>query len=267
MTMRPRQVDLVLRAAAEGDVEAIQRVAREAWDDAYESQFGPAHRRRVLEHLYSRPALLRDIARHGSFFYVAALDAKVIGFGEQVQEDRCGEVVRVIVCPAFQRRGVGTALLRIGLAALARAGVEEVSAAVEVEDVACRGLLERNSFAPSNGEVAEPGEDLVEMSRTLDAAAGREDAASVVTVWIDDEPAAAAVAAAKPKPPRLATVLRTTDACRLSFAESALEAAGIPFVLHAESPGGSGLRVPLALAATAREILAELDEDSFAAEE
>lgn len=303
MTMTPRKVELVLRPAEERDVAAIQQVARDAWDATFAETLGSVERREILGHLCSRQSLLEDIGRHDSFFFVASLEDGVVGFAELVAEGKAGEVARIAVRPDWQRRGVGTSLLRRGLAALAAGGAREVTGGIEVQDVACRELFERNGFRAAEEPVAELEEyddlELAQYRRTLEDAAPLE-AASEVTVWVDDGRRACprchrrydgavevcldcgvTLVAEAPgrsrarveKAPRFVTVLSTDDECRLSFAESALEGAGIGYAVRTGSSGNGveervvEVRVAESRAEEAREVLDALEGVEVGADE
>ncbi|HSL81918.1 MAG TPA: GNAT family N-acetyltransferase [Thermoanaerobaculia bacterium] len=268
MTATPKKIQLTLRPAEERDVPAIQQIAREAWDETFGGNVGRLERQEILDHLCSRRSLLEDIGRHESFFFVAALEDGVVGFAEVVAEGRAGEVARIAVLPDWQRRGIATSLLCRGLAALAAAGAQKVTAAVEVQDVACRQLLERNGFRVVDEPQAELEEleeamELVQLRRTLDDAAGLE-AAAEATVWVED--------GRRPYPrtrPRFVTVLSTSDESRLSFVEAALEGAGIVYAVHRTNGGGrpegpAEVQVAESRADEAREVLDALEEVELA---
>lgn len=273
MTVAPRTEPMVLRPAEEGDVEGIQRVAREAWDQVYSGFFGAAERQRVLEHAFSRRSLLEDLAHHSSYFFVAAVEGGVVGFAELVIDGRCGEVARIAVLPDWQRRGVATALLRRGFAVLAAAGATTVTAAVEPEDEACRALFESHGFETVEdplSDLEDVGLELAEYRRTLDDAAGEEPAAPEATVWVElpetgePEPAASRLPSSRRRPAGV-PVLASADACRLAFVESALEAAGVPYTRHAaptsdrEDEPVVEIRVARARLDETRELLDALD--------
>jgi [ribosomal protein S18]-alanine N-acetyltransferase len=263
MTATPRKIQLTIRPAEERDVPAIQQIAREAWDETFGGNVGRVERQEVLAHLCSRRSLLEDIGRHESFFFVAALEDGVVGFAEVVAEGRAGEVARIAVLPGWQRRGVATSLLRRGLAALAAAGAREVTAAIEVQDVGCRQLFERHGFEVVEAPVSELEElddlELVQLRRTLEDTA-KVEAAAEATVWVED--------GHRPYPRanhRFVTVLSTTDESRLSFVESALEGAGIVYVVHEANGGGAEevlveIQVAESRAEEAREVLDALAE-------
>lgn len=271
MTMTPRKLELVLRPAEERDVPAIQQIAREAWDETYGGSVGALEREEILRHLCSRRSLLEDIGRHESFFFVAALEDGVVGFAEVVAEGRAGEVARIAVLPDWQRRGVATSLLRRGLAALAAAGAREVTAAVEIQDVACRQLFERNGFEAVEAPVSELEEyddlELVQLRRSLGDSAVLE-AVTAATVWVDD--------GRRIYPHgqhRFVTILCTGDESRLSFAESALEGAGIVYTVRGTASGNGTeekvveVQVVESRAEEAREVLDALEEVEVQADE
>lgn len=299
MTLTPTRIDLVLRPAEERDVEAIQRVAREAWEVAARGVLGEADRAEMVGHLYERRTLLEDVGRHTSLFLVATLQDAVVGFGEFVFEGRAGEVARVAVRPDWQRRGVASALLRRGLAAFAERRVEVVTAAVEPEEEACRLLFERNGFEAVGSppdDLEELGGDLSEYRLRLDDGARLATGGAEATVWVDEsrrtcprchrhfqEPVGACpqchvtLVAEAPRrsearmedSPRFATVLASSDESRLAFVQSALEAAGIRFSVRRAANGGNGEVVEIQVAGPhleeAREVLDALETEEVEA--
>jgi len=295
MTFAPCQVPLVLRPAGERDAEAIQRVAREAWETTAQGVLGTADRAELVGHLYERRTLLENIARHSSLFLVATVESTVVGFGEFVFEGRAGEVARVAVRPDWQRRGVASALLQGGLAAFAERGIGTVTAAVEPDDAACRLLFERHGFE-SAGEPLEDleglGIELAEYRRRLDDGARLSRCAAEATVWLDDDrrtcprchrrfhgpdrtcprcgvnlvtdaprrrevhPEAA---------PYFATVVASSDESRLAFVQAALEGAGIRFSVRRGGREGEEdvveVQVAGAQAEEARQLLDALEAE------
>lgn len=275
MTMAPRTAPLEIRPAEERDVEGIQRVAREAWDQVYSGLFGAAERKRVLEHAFSRRALKEDLSRRSSHFFVAAAGDGVVGFAEMVAEgDTCGEVVRVAVTPEWQRRGIATALLARGFAVLAAAGFTCVTAAVEPEDEACRALFERHGFTGTGdplSDLDDLGVELAEYRRELSPAEAEGEPPPEATVWVelDAPPATPRRRSHSRSEPRGVPVLATSDESRLSFVESALEGAGIVYALHTDSSGEGDedvveVRVARSRIDEAREVLDSLDWDGGA---
>lgn len=299
MTLTPTRIDLVVRAAEERDVEAIQRVAREAWEAAARDLLGAADRAEMVGHLYERRTLLEDVGRHDSLFLVATLQDAVVGFGEFVFEGRAGEVARVAVRPDWQRRGVASALLRRGLGAFVERGIELVTAAVEPEDESCRLLFERNGFEATGqppDDLEELGGELAEYRRRLDPGAELATGGAEATVWVDESrrtcprchrhfhervetcpgchvtlvaEAPRRQEARMAQSPRFATVVASSDESRLAFVQSALEAAGIRFSVRREAKGGNGEVVEVQVAGAhleeAREVLDALESEEVEA--
>ncbi len=269
MTFAPRTVPLEIRPAEERDVEGIQRVARAAWNQVYADLFGDEERGRMLEHAFSRRALLEDIGRHASYFFVAAAEGGVVGFAELVLEGSCGEVVRVAVLPEWQRRGIATALLHRGFSVLEAAGAAAVTAAVEPEDEACRALFERQGFTGTGeplSDLDDLGLELAEYRRPLGGGEGGHEPPPEATVWVELDAGGAGTPPRARGVERSVTVLATADASRLSFVESALEGAGIVYALQAEAAGEGEeevveVRVPRSRADEVREILDSLEID------
>lgn len=276
-------------------MEAIQRVAREAWEGTAQGSLGTADREELVGHLYKRRTLLEDIARHSSLFLVATLEEAVVGFAELVFEGRAGEVARVVVCPDWQRRGVASALLRRGLAAFAEAGVGVVTAAVEPDDEACRLLFERHEFVSVGGpleDLDELGIELAVYRRRIDRGNPPAESAAEATVWVDDgrrtcprchrhfhQPAetcprcGVTLVAEAPRRwealtaelPHLVTLVASADESRLSFVQEALEGAGIRFSVRRGSEEGGEAVVEVQVAAPqadeARELLDALEAE------
>ncbi len=278
MTLRPQSFRLTLRAAHDGDVPAIQKVAREAWDATYSGLMGEAERRRMLEHLYPTHSLGEDIGQHGSSFLVAALGDAVVGFAELVREGSGAEIARVAVQPEWQRRGIASALLARGLAELAAAGAREVTAAVESTDEGCRRLFESRGFRAIDEEISELDDmevELVEYAREIGEPSELA-AAAEATIWIEDGTAPRQHA---DRAPRFVTVLETDDPSRLAFAESVLEGAGIAYAIrggvateggHGEEggrEGGAEIRVARSQEQEALGLLEDLDEVAPALED
>ena len=271
MTMTPHRAELTIRPAEERDVAAIQRVAREAWENTYADLLGRFDRDEIRSHLGSERSLLEDIGRHSSHFLVATVDDAVVGFGEFVVEGRAGEVARIAVRPQWQRHGVATTLLCRGFELLARDGARGVTTGVEAEDDACRRFFESHGFRavnehPSDLEI--PELELIEYAREVPSSL--EPCTEDLEVWSEDgrfcprcgrhfersadtcaECGVSLVAAAPAEPRagdrdeeleghRFVRVLRTADASRVSLVSSAFEGAGIAFSVHREHVGGNG---------------------------
>ncbi len=121
------KADLHMRLACVQDAAGIAAVAQRTWQDTYADIIVPATQERFLGRWYTPAALREAIGRSESWFYVAAVGEDVIGFAQFVlRADRRGELTRIYVLPEWQRRGIGSQLLKEGLDALSVHGAEEV---------------------------------------------------------------------------------------------------------------------------------------------
>ncbi len=296
MTMTPRQCELLIRPADERDVPAIQRVAREAWDETYAGFLGDFDRREIRGHMYSERALLEDIGRHTSDFFLATVDQAVVGFAELVREGSAGEVARVAVRPAWQRQGLASRLLRRCLRTLAEQGIEEVTAGVEAEDAPARAFFEAHGFraiSSRRGQTAPdvelPELELVELARRVpDTVSWEERPPDILEVWCDDggrfcprchrryrdgirvcaDCGVSLVADAPLRHEaedahRFVRVLRTDDASRIGLVRSALECADVAHAVREAEDADNGaaeIWVAPGRLAEARDAIERLEE-------
>lgn len=89
-----------------------------------------------------------ELAKPGASGYVCLMGAKAAGI--LVIDRRSGEIVKLYVAPAWQGKGVGTALLRFGLAQLR----DHPGVFLHVLNVnaGARAFYERHGFYPSGEE-------------------------------------------------------------------------------------------------------------------
>jgi ribosomal protein S18 acetylase RimI-like enzyme len=136
-----------IRPALPADAPAIVRVARVTWDATYAQSIAAYNRRQFLDRAYSLEAVRATIEREPDWFYVAASDQQVVGFAQYLRRfDGDGELVRIYVHPDHQRRGIGRAFLKNGLAALDAAGIGECYVSVEMDNSPARAFYERFGF-------------------------------------------------------------------------------------------------------------------------
>ncbi len=140
-------MDYAIRPALPADAADIAYVARITWDATYRQSISEYNRRQFLDRAYSLDAVRATIEREPDWFYVAVHGQKVVGFAQYLRRaDGDGELVRIYIHPDHQRRGIGRAFLRNGLAALAAAGIGQCYASVEIDNSPARAFYERFGF-------------------------------------------------------------------------------------------------------------------------
>ena len=136
-----------VRPALPADAGGIAHVARVTWDATYKQSIAAHNRRQFLDRAYSLEAVRATIAREPDWFYVAAYGQKVVGFAQYLRRfDGDGELARIYVHPDHQRRGIGRAFLRSGLATLSAAGIGQCYVSVEMDNSPARAFYERFGF-------------------------------------------------------------------------------------------------------------------------
>lgn len=136
-----------VRLAVAQDAVAIGNVAQRTWSDTYAGIIPPENQERLLGRWYAPAALEEAMGRSKSWLYVAVVQGEVIGFAQFMMRDNgCGELTRIYVMPEWQRRGVGSCLLRKGLATLSTHGVEELLVHVEKGNAKGTRFYERSGF-------------------------------------------------------------------------------------------------------------------------
>jgi ribosomal protein S18 acetylase RimI-like enzyme len=165
-----------VRLAVAQDAVGIANVAQRTWKDTYAGIILPETQERFLGRWYTPAVLEEAIGRSESWLYVAVVEAEVIGFAQfMMRDDGRGELTRIYVLPEWQRRGVGSRLLREGLAALSAHGAQEVFVHVERDNAKGTGFYERSGFHQVRGfsaELPEQNLELLEYALSLGARSG-----------------------------------------------------------------------------------------------
>lgn len=122
----------IIRLAEDGDEVAIRAVAAETWAVTYAQTVRPTNRERVIRQSYAPASLRRAFARNGKniWFWVAEADRthEIVGFAEVVLwagPNPCAELTRIYILPAYQKRGIGAAMLDQTLATLASSELDD----------------------------------------------------------------------------------------------------------------------------------------------
>jgi ribosomal protein S18 acetylase RimI-like enzyme len=157
-------VEYYVRPATSADVPAIGRVARETWRITYAQSIAPHNQQRVLERSYTDAALVAALQMAQSWFFVAVSGEEVLGFAQFLRRgDGHGELVRIYVLPAHQRRGIGRALLQAGVHAMARAGIHRCYVSVEVDNAPAIAFYQHFGFRYQRAYASFVGDQLVHL--------------------------------------------------------------------------------------------------------
>ena len=127
--------DLVIRPVDLEDLPLLEQIEAEAFEPLW-------------RHSAEGLALA---ARQTLSFDVAERDGRVLGFQFSTATRRGAHLSRMTVDPAFQRSGVGSALLAHALAGYQRLGAGQVTLNTQVDNYASQQLYERFGFQ-ANGE-------------------------------------------------------------------------------------------------------------------
>ncbi len=147
---------LRVRPAVVDDIPSIQSVARESWSEVYRWILPSTIQQQALSAWYSDESLKRSIESPASFFFVAEAGQQIIGFAQFVVRSReSAKLGRLYVTPQQQRGGIGSALLRSGIAALRARNVERITVATELENNVGRRFYERSGFSERAQSVAD----------------------------------------------------------------------------------------------------------------
>ena len=148
-----------LRPATVADAAAVARVFIDAWRAAYPGVLAPD----VLE-MWDPAAVerwMRDRIEDPREVTVVALDGDGIvtgftGYGPDADAPDGGQISSVYIAPAHGRRGIGTALVRHALEALAARGFADVTLWVFEANAPARALYDSLGFAPDGHRRVEP---------------------------------------------------------------------------------------------------------------
>jgi ribosomal protein S18 acetylase RimI-like enzyme len=168
------ETGIEIRPASPGDAEDIQRIARAAWSDTYADIILPQNRERLLATWYAPEALRDSIRQANSWFFVALADGRPVGFAQLViRTDGVAQLTRIYVLPAWQRRAVGTFLLRACLAQLAETGARNLIVEVEKDNQVGKAFYAKSGFLFSRERTMElPGQQLLLQELVLPLSVG-----------------------------------------------------------------------------------------------
>jgi len=123
--------DVTIRRAETGDIDGIQRVARRAWEEAYQGVLPADALNDMLDVHYSRDVLDGTIESDDRNLFVAEEDDTVVGYasGGQSDVDVEGEL-SIYLAPDWWGQGLGKRLLDRVIEDLSAEGVERIEESV-----------------------------------------------------------------------------------------------------------------------------------------
>lgn len=123
-------MELVVRRADLGDVQAIYDVAGDTWEPTYRPIISQEQIEVMFEDLLSVPAIERQIRLHEGTYILALVDGLAQGFAfyapKDGQDGTRYKLHRLYVRPSTQHHGVGGAILRFVEDELSQQGVLEL---------------------------------------------------------------------------------------------------------------------------------------------
>ncbi|WP_078394820.1 GNAT family N-acetyltransferase [Shouchella patagoniensis] len=125
-------MNYTIREMQETDIKSVQKVAKVSWNTTYENMIPVDIQDRFLQAAYSEGRMVSRL-KHSSLF-VAEKENQIVGFANFSPVNEKGEVElgAIYLEPAYQGRGIGSALLLKGIEKLS--GVQSVFIDVEKEN-------------------------------------------------------------------------------------------------------------------------------------
>lgn len=143
-----------VRPAVREDLEGIRAVAWATWAETYRGVISSETQEQLLARWYSPRALGAALDRPDQAFLVAEEAGALCGF-LQLGLERPGtaELYRLYILPVYQRAGLGSRLLSLGLQALQdRHRVQAVEVTVEAQNTRAQAFYEKEGFGKTGQE-------------------------------------------------------------------------------------------------------------------
>lgn len=156
---------VLIRNAIASDIPAVSALLVETWHDTYDALLGAPKVAEITARWHAPDILAQQLAIVGTSFLVAKADHVLVGHAyadaRALPRLRIG---RLYVLPAWQRRGIGQALL----AALCERYPSARCLALEVETENAKGVAfyRREGFVSAGG-MTDDGTNLLWMEKTL----------------------------------------------------------------------------------------------------
>ena len=137
--------ELIVRAATERDLVAVNRLLVETWHDTYDPLLGVEKVTQITSTWHAIAKLAEQIAAPDSSFLVAEEQDRIVGHAVgHVRPQHAMLLARLYVLPAHQRRGIGARLLSELVAR--QPGCARIVAEVEPDNVKAVSFYRRHGF-------------------------------------------------------------------------------------------------------------------------
>lgn len=100
-----------IRKATEKDVATIRAIALPTWDETYSHILPKDQIEYMLEMMYSKENLIKQIKNEGHLFFIIFIDSEAAGFVSFEFEDEWTKLHKLYVLPKFQGRQLGKILI------------------------------------------------------------------------------------------------------------------------------------------------------------
>ncbi len=138
-------MNFIVRQMIEEDTKAVQDVARKSWNATYEGIIPSSIQENFLNTAYSDEMMERRLK--GSLLLVAEVNDGIVGFANYspVKSEGKVELGSIYIYPEYQGAGIGTALLKEGIAL--STGVKEIYINVEKDNFIGKNFYKAKGFS------------------------------------------------------------------------------------------------------------------------
>lgn len=135
---------VIIRNMMAKDIKGVQDVAKKTWNATYEGIIPSETQEKFLNSAYSDEQM--NYRLNNSLLLVAEMEGRVVGFANYSSVNQQGEAElgAIYIYPEYQGKGIGSALLEKGIAALI--GVRDIYVHVEKDNTVGKTFYEAKGF-------------------------------------------------------------------------------------------------------------------------